>query len=89
MKQILKSIGFGIVLGAVAFFIPFLFKFIFAVMIIGFLFKMMFKGRRHRHFANKFEGFGNHYAPIVPIDNQWYKPSVRDNGPVQNINVNY
>jgi len=89
MKQILKSIGFGILLGAVAFFIPFIFKFIFAVLIIGFVFKMIFRARRHRHFANKFEGFGNHYALIVPIDNQWYKPSVQGNGLVQNINVNY
>lgn len=89
MKQLLKSIGFGIALGAVAFFIPFIFKFIFAVMIIGFVFKMIFRGRRHRHFADKLEGFGNYYAPIVPVDNQWYKPSVQGNGPVQNINVNY
>jgi len=89
MKQILKSIGFGIVLGAVAFFIPIIFKFIFAVMIIGFMFRMIFRGSRRRHFANRFEGFGNNYSPIVPIDNQWYKPTVQGNGQVQNINVNY
>jgi hypothetical protein len=89
MKQIIKSIGFGIVLGAVAFFIPFIFKFIFALMIIGVVSRMILRGRRRRHFVNRFEGFGNYYAPIVPIDNQWYKPSVQGNGPIQNINVNY
>lgn len=89
MKQILKSIGFGIVLGAVAFFIPFIFKFILAVMIIGFVFRMIFRGGRRRHFANRFEGFGNNYSSIVPIDNQWYKPTIQGNGPIQNINVNY
>lgn len=89
MKQILKTIGFGIVLGAVAFFIPFIFKFIFAVIIIGFVFKMIFRGGRRRHFASRFEGFGNNYSPIVPIDNQWYKPTVQGDGPVHNVNINY
>ena len=89
MKQILKSIGFGIVLGAAAFFIPIIFKFIFAAMLIALVFRIMFSHRRRRHFLNKFEEFGNYYPPIVPIDNQWYKPSVQGNGQIQNINVNY
>lgn len=89
MKHLLKAIGFGIVLGATAFFIPFIFKFIFAVLIILLVFKMVFRGRRHRHFTQRFERFDNYYSPIVPIDNQWYKPTIQGNGPVQNINVNY
>lgn len=89
MKQILKTIGFGIVLGAVAFFIPFIFKFIFAVIIIGFVFRMIFRGGRRRQFGRGFEGFANNYPQIVPIDNQWYKTSVQRNSPLHNINVNY
>ncbi|KLT64540.1 hypothetical protein [Pedobacter sp. BMA] len=89
MKQILKSIGFGIVLGAIAFFIPFIFKFIFGMIIIGFVFKMFFRGRRHRRLEQHFENFSSHYAPVVPIDNQWYKPVISENGYIQNINVNY
>jgi hypothetical protein len=88
MKKILKTIGFGIVLGAVAFLITFLLKFIFAVMLIGFMFRI-FIGRRHHYFHNRFNGFENHYNPIVPIDNQWYRPNVQGNGIVNNINVNY
>ncbi|MDQ0636610.1 hypothetical protein QF042_000175 [Pedobacter sp. W3I1] len=88
MKKILKTIGFGIVLGAVAFFIPFVFKFIFAIMLIGLMFRI-FIGRRHHYFHNRFNGFENYYNPIVPIDNQWYRPTVQGNGTVNNINVNY
>ncbi|WP_426326971.1 hypothetical protein [Pedobacter sp. R-06] len=88
MKKILKTIGFGIVLGAVAFFIPFVFKFILAIALIGFMFRI-FIGRRHHYFHNRFNGFENHYNPIVPIDNQWYRPTVQGNGTVNNINVNY
>jgi hypothetical protein len=88
MKKILKTIGFGIVLGTAAFFIPFVFKFIFAVMLIGLIFRG-FIGRRRYHFHNRFNGFENHYNPIVPIDNQWYRPNVQGNGTVNNINVNY
>ncbi|RDC56856.1 hypothetical protein DU508_06545 [Pedobacter chinensis] len=89
MKQILKTITFGIILGATAFFIPFIFKFILALMIIGFVFKMILGGGRRRHFANRFEGFDHNYSPIVPIDNQWYKPTVQGNGSVNQININY
>ncbi|MFC4211660.1 hypothetical protein ACFOWA_10735 [Pedobacter lithocola] len=89
MKQILKTIGFGIVLGATAFFIPFIFKFIFAVMVIGFVFKMISRGKKRKHFTSRFESYSNYYSPVVPIDNQWYKPAVQGNGFVQNINVNY
>jgi hypothetical protein len=88
MKKILKTIGFGIVIGAAAFFIPFVVKFIFAVMLIGLMFRV-FIGRRHYRFHNRFNGFENHYNPIVPIDNQWYRPTVQGNGTVNNINVNY
>jgi len=88
MKQILKTIAFGIVLGASAFFIPFIFKFILALIIIGFVFKMIFRGGR-RHFANRFERFDYDYSPIVPIDNQWYKPTVQGNGSVNQIHINY
>ncbi|UKT63547.1 hypothetical protein [Pedobacter mucosus] len=90
MKQIIKTIGSGIVLGAVAFFIPFIFKFIFAIIIIGFVLKMIFKGPRNQHyFAKRFDGFNNNYSPIIPIDNQWYKPAVQGNHPTQNININF
>ncbi|RZL22820.1 MAG: hypothetical protein EOO96_23785 [Pedobacter sp.] len=85
----LKSIGFGIVLGAAAFFIPFLFKFIFAVLLIGLVFRLIFKRRIYRHFTNKYERFGHYYSPIVPIDNQWYKPAIQGNGTVHNVNINY
>jgi len=88
MKKILKTIGFGIVLGAAAFFIPFVFKFIFALMLIGLMFRV-FIGRKYHRFHNRFNGFGHHYNPIVPIDNQWYRPNVQGNGTVNNINVNY
>ncbi|RZL38029.1 MAG: hypothetical protein EOO96_03775 [Pedobacter sp.] len=89
MKQILKTIGFGIVLGTVAFFIPFIFKFILASMIIGFVFRVIFRSGRRRRFAHRFEGFAQNYSPIVPIDNQWYKPAVQQVGPTQNINISY
>jgi hypothetical protein len=88
MKKILKAIGFGIVLGAAAFFIPFIFKFILAIMLIGFIFKA-FTLRRRQYFHSRFNGFENNFNPIVPIDNQWYKPTVQSNGTVNNINVNY
>ncbi|MDQ1140960.1 hypothetical protein [Pedobacter agri] len=88
MKQILKTIAFGIVLGTAVFFVPFIFKFILALMVIGFTFGMIFTGRR-RHFVNRFERFDSNYSPIVPIDNQWYKPSVQSNGQINNININY
>ncbi|QNN41878.1 hypothetical protein [Pedobacter roseus] len=88
MKKILKAIGFGIVLGAAAFFIPFVFKFILAFVLIGFMFRV-FAGRRRHYFHNRYNGFENHFNPIVPIDNQWYKPNVQSNGTVNNINVNY
>lgn len=88
MKQILKTIAFGIVLGTAVFFVSFIFKFILALMVLGFTFRMIFKGRR-RHFGNRFESFDSNYSPIVPIDNQWYKPSVQSNGQINNININY
>ena len=88
MKKILKTIGFGIVLGAVAFFIPFVFKLILAIMLIGLMLRI-FIGRRHHYFHNRFNGFESNYNPIVPIDNQWYRPTVQGNGTVNNINVNY
>jgi len=87
MKKILKTIGFGMLLGAVAFFIPFVFKFILAIMLIGLMFRV-FTGRRRHYFHNRFNGFENHYSPIVPIDNQWYRPNVQGNGTVNLINVN-
>ena len=88
MKQILKTIAFGIVLGAAVFFMPFIFKFILAVMAIGFIFKMIFRSRR-RPFINGFHGFDSNYSPIVPIDNQWYKPNIQGNELVNHININY
>lgn len=89
MRKILKALGFGIVLGTAAFFIPYIFKFIFSVIIIGFVLRMIFRSRRRRYFPNHFDAHENYYSPIVPIDNQWYKTNVRGNSTVQNINVNY
>lgn len=88
MKKILKAIGFGIVLGTAAFFIPFIFKFILIAMVIGMVIRV-FAHRKRRHFMWQFKGFENHYSNIVPIDNQWYKPTIQGNGQAQNINVNY
>lgn len=88
MKKILKAIGFGMILGAAAFFIPFVFKFILAAVLIGFIFRA-FAGRRRYYFHSRYNGFENHFNPIVPIDNQWYRPTVQSNGTVNNINVNY
>ncbi|WP_231425566.1 hypothetical protein [Pedobacter sp. Leaf250] len=88
MKQIIKAIAFGILLGATVFFVPFIFKFILGLMVIGLFFKLAFS-RRRRRFINRFEGFDHHYSPIVPIDNQWYKPTIQGNGPVNHININY
>jgi hypothetical protein len=88
MKKILKTIGFGIVLGAIAFFIPFVFKFIFAIMLIGLMFRA-FASRRRHYIHSRYNGFENNYSPVVPIDNQWYKPALQGNGTVNNINVNY
>jgi len=88
MRKILKTIGFGIVLGAAAFFIPFVFKFILAAMLLGLVLRAFVFRKRH-HFHNRFNGFENHYNPIVPIDNQWYRPTVQGNGAVNNININY
>ena len=88
MKQIFKAIAFGILLGAAVFFVPFIFKFILGLMVIGLFLKMIF-GRRRRHFANRFQEFNSNYSPIVPIDNQWYKPTIQGNGPTNHININY
>ncbi|MFC3561447.1 hypothetical protein [Pedobacter jamesrossensis] len=90
MKKILKATGFGIVLGATAFFIPFIFKFILIAMVIGMVFRMFAHSKR-RHFMHRFEMYqnNNHFSQITPIDNQWYTPTVERNSPVQNINVNY
>lgn len=88
MKKILKAIGFGIVLGATAFFIPFIFKFILIAMVIGMVFRI-FVYRKHRHFIERFNEFESHYSNVVPIDNQWYRPTIQGNGSVQNININY
>ncbi|MGN7987225.1 hypothetical protein ACTJKC_07795 [Pedobacter sp. 22226] len=88
MKKILKAIGFGMIFGAAAFFIPYVFKFILAAVLIGFIFRA-FAGRRRYYFHSRYNGFENHFNPIVPIDNQWYRPTVQSNGTVNNINVNY
>jgi len=88
MKKILKAIGFGIVLGATMFFVPFIFKFILIAMVIGMVARML-AYRKRRHFMERFNHFENNYSTIVPIDNQWYKSTVQANGLVQNINVNY
>lgn len=88
MKQILKTIAFGIVLGTAVFFMPFVFRFILAVMVIGFMFRMIF-GHRRRRFINRFEQFSSNYVPVVPIDNQWYRPAVQSNGQVNHVNINY
>ncbi len=87
MKKIFKTIGFGMVLGAVAFFIPFVFKFILALTLIGLMFRLLTGSRRH-YFYNRYNDSGNHYSPIVPIDNQWYRPTVQGNGTVNHININ-
>ena len=88
MKKILKAIGFGIILGAAMFFVPFIFKFILIVMIIGMIFRM-FANNRRRHFAQRFEEYSNNFGQIIPIDGQWYKPNVKQNGVENNININY
>lgn len=88
MKKIFKAIGFGIVLGAALFFIPFVFKFILIAAIIGMVFKMMIRGRRS-HFAKRFEGYyPNYFQQIIPIDGQWYKPGVKSNGITNHVNIN-
>ncbi|MEH3113142.1 hypothetical protein [Pedobacter terrae] len=87
MIKILKTIGFGMVLGAVAFFIPFVFKFILAIALIGLTLRI-FTGSRRRYFYNRYNDFGNHYNPIVPINNQWYRPGVQGSGIVNRININ-
>lgn len=90
MKKILKAIGFGIALGATAFFIPFIFKFMLVAIIVGMFFRM-FAHNRRRHFAYRFDGHyaNNPYNQIIPIDGQWYKPNVQSNGLENNININY
>ncbi|MCZ4243081.1 hypothetical protein [Pedobacter punctiformis] len=88
MKKILKAIGFGIVLGAVIFFIPFVFKFILIAAVIGLTIKMVFRSRR-RYFATQFEGYyPNNFQRITPIDGQWYKPEIQGSGITSNVNVN-
>lgn len=89
MKKILKTIAFGMILGTALFFVPFIFKFLLVVMVIGLMFKLISGGRRRRHFMNRFEEFGYHPAQVIPIDNQWYKPTIQGNGPVNYININY
>ena len=90
MKKILKAIGFGIVLGATAFFIPFIFKFILIAMVIGMVFRMFAHSKR-RHFAQRFDAYyaNSNYNQIIPIDGQWYKQADQNNGVENNINVNY
>ena len=88
MKKILKAIGFGIVLGATMFFVPFIFKFILIAMVIGMVARL-FAYRKRRHFMERFAEFEPQFSGVVPIDNQWYKPTIQGDGLVQNINVNY
>lgn len=73
MKQIIKTIAFGMLLGSAIFLVPFLFKFILVMMVIGLFFKMII-GQRRRHFVNRFEMQHFNYAHVVPIDNQWHQP---------------
>lgn len=88
MKKILKAIGFGIVLGAAVFFVPFIFKFILIVMLIGMVFRM-FAYKRRRYFNQRFGGYyPHHFEPITPIDGQWYRPDIQGNGITNSINVN-
>jgi len=88
MKKILKAIGFGIVLGAALFFVPFIFKFILIAMLIGMVFRV-FAYNRRRHFAQRFNGYyHNPFEQITPIDGQWYRPNVQGNGIANSINVN-
>jgi hypothetical protein len=89
MEKIFRSIGFGIVLGAVLFFAPGVFAFVLTAMIIGITLILIFKGHKRRHFMHRFHHYRNHYQQVVPIDNQWYRPAVQGNGPVKDINVNY
>jgi len=86
MKKILKTIAFGIALGASVFFVPFIFKLMLAIMLIGFMLKMVFE-RKHRRFANRFDTFHQYNAAIVPIDNQWHRPTIQGNGLVNHVNV--
>lgn len=86
MKKILKTIAFGIILGTALFFVPFIFKFLLAATAIGLMFKLIGGGRRRRHLMNRFEAFGYHPAEVIPIDNQWYKPTIQSNGPINYIN---
>lgn len=46
MKQIIKTIAFGMLLGSAIFLVPFLFKFILVMMVIGLFFKMIIGQRR-------------------------------------------
>ncbi|SEQ82101.1 hypothetical protein [Pedobacter rhizosphaerae] len=88
MIKILRAIGFGIVLGATLFFVPFVFKFILIALFIGLIFKMYFKAKR-RHFMQYYrQDFGFYNEPIVPIDNSWYRPNIQGNGKITQININ-
>ncbi|WP_316802297.1 hypothetical protein [Pedobacter nototheniae] len=88
MKKIFKAIGFGIVLGAALFFIPFIFKFILIAALLGMVFRIIARNRR-RHFMHHFDAYyPNQFQRITPIDGQWYKPAVQSNATINHININ-
>lgn len=88
MKKIFKAIGFGIALGAALFFIPFVVKFLFGMLLIVGVIKLIFGRRRRQRFGSTQMDMGyQNFNSIVAIDNQWYRQDLSFNGLTNQIDI--
>jgi hypothetical protein len=96
MRNVFRPIAIGIVIGAGLFFVPFLFRFILFVLLLFFIIRLIFgwgwrRGWRNRRFYGPpffYDPYDrNNEEDIVPIDRQWYRPSIQRRGPENNFPV--
>jgi hypothetical protein len=86
MKNILKAIGAGLALGLAFFLFPFVGRLLLFFLLVKMAFRLMRGGRRGGPWGRRFGyGRGGAFGPMadapVPIDNQWYQPTVTASGP--------
>lgn len=87
MKNILKAIGAGLALGVALFLFPFVGRIILFVLLLRVAFRLLFGGRWRRRMGRRGWDAARHFgAGPVPIDNQWYRPSVAG-GPASYVSV--
>lgn len=91
MKNILKAIGAGLALGVALFLVPFVGRIILFVVLLRVAFRLLGGGRRRRVWgrwaAQSHHNLGPYPGAPVPIDNQWYRPSITPAGPASYVPV--